>query len=489
MRDADVSTPIIPGFHPDPSICRVGDDYYVATSSFEYVPGVPIHHSRDLSAWTLVGHALDAAAVNAAPGAAGASSGIYAPTLRHHDGQFFLITTSIADMDRGHLITRASDPAGPWTAPVYVDGAVGIDPDLAWDASGTCYLTWADPRVDIIFQATVDPVAGRLLEEPYELTRGSGYADPEAPHLYKRDGWWHMLLAEGGTSIAHRITAFRSRSPRGPFEPHPDGPILSHGGLDEVVQATGHGDLVQRADGSWAMVYLGIRRRGAFPGFHTNGRETFARRIEWRDDWPVVTDEGVPTVPARGWVDDFSGPGLDLRWVAPGVPPASFAAVSGYGLALAQSRTADAREALAPLCTRAVAERWAATVRPGSGDVALSVRIDANHWYGVERVGGAVRARVVIGPADSVLESLDWEPGDELSIRTTPVTAKRTFRTGPDEVALGVVRDGDFVALATVDGRYLSTEAASGFTGRMIALEALNGPATVRRMQLDPQTP
>src|SRR5690554_6120150 len=104
MSDPHANTPVIPGFHPDPSVCRVGEDYYLATSSFEYVPGVPIHHSRDLSTWTLMGHALDAAAVHAGPGAAGASAGIYAPTLRHRDGQFFMITTSIGDMERGHLI-------------------------------------------------------------------------------------------------------------------------------------------------------------------------------------------------------------------------------------------------------------------------------------------------------------------------------------------------------------------------------------------------
>ena len=176
--------PIIPGYHPDPSICRVGDDYYLANSSFEYSPGVPLFHSRDLISWTQVGNILDRPEhLDVRPGLAGASGGIYAPTLRHHDGRFWMITTNIHEVGRGHILVHAEDPAGPWSDPVYVAGLIGIDPDIAWDDDGTCFVTWSDVMRGGISQAVIDPVSGDVLSEPRPLWAGTGGAHAEGPHL------------------------------------------------------------------------------------------------------------------------------------------------------------------------------------------------------------------------------------------------------------------------------------------------------------------
>ncbi|WP_062379010.1 glycoside hydrolase family 43 protein [Demequina pelophila] len=483
-----MTNPVLPGFHPDPSVCRAGDHYYLAASSFEYVPGVPIHRSADLVTWEFVGHALpDAAVVNAPVGDAGASSGIFAPTLRHHDGRFWMVTTSIRDYDRGQLIVHAEDPAGPWSAPVYVEGAAGIDPDLAWGRDGTCLLTWRGNDPAGIHQVAVDPVTGARLGEPTVIWTGTGLADLEAPHLVRRGDWWYLVVAEGGTHKGHSVSVARARDPRGPFESHPANPVFSHRSLAHPVQAAGHADLVERADGSWAAVYLGIRQEGSFPGFHVLGREAFLAGVEWHDDWPVVVDDAFD-VPARdhAWEDRFDGPALDPRWVAPGEAPASFCE-TGEGLALAAGRDADDGEQLRMIAARVLDRGWEAAAHVPEGDACLSVRIDATHWYGIERVGGELRARAVSAPFDQVLARASAREGDVLAVRAVPTPPGiGAHRSGPDTVALGLEREGAFVELASLDGRHLSTELAGGFTGRMLGLEALGGPARVARVTYRP---
>ncbi|MDW6057549.1 glycoside hydrolase family 43 protein [Streptomyces sp. FXJ1.4098] len=234
------------------------------TSSFEYFPGVPIFHSRDLVRWEQIGNVLDRPSqLSLRLGREGASAGIYAPTLRHHDGQFWVVTTNRDEVMKGHLIVRANDPGGEWSDPVHTSGAIGIDPDLAWDEDGACYLTWSGPQG--VAQATVDPATGKVLSEPRVIWRGTGMAHTEGPHLIRRGAYWYLLVAEGGTGPGHGVCVARSTAPSGPWEPHPANPVLSHRSIAHPVQNTGHGDLVELPDGSWAMVHLGVRPRGSFP--------------------------------------------------------------------------------------------------------------------------------------------------------------------------------------------------------------------------------
>ncbi|WP_084127528.1 glycoside hydrolase family 43 protein [Demequina sp. NBRC 110054] len=480
-------TPILPGFHPDPSICRVGDEYLLATSTFEYVPGVPIHRSSDLVTWELVGHALtDPAVINAEQGAAGASQGIFAPTLRHRDGLLWMTTTSIRDVAAGQLITHAERPEGPWSAPVRVPGTLGIDPDLAWDDDGTCLLTWRGFAPPGIHQVPIDPATGERLGEETVVWQGTGLADTEGPHLIRRGDWWYLAVAEGGTHLGHGVSVARSRSPRGPFEAHPANPILSHRSTPHAVQAVGHADLVELADGAWALVHLGIRQAGSHPGFHVLGRETYLAGIDWIDDWPVVVEDRfeVPDVD-RSWSDGFAGTMLDPRWAAPSVVPASFA-MPADGLTLAPGRAPDDGEQGAVLCAVVGDLSWDASARIVQGDACLSVRLDASHWCGVERVGGVARARAVSAPFDQVLGEIPVEQDDALAIRVRASELRLGESSGPDQVSLGVVRAGDFLEIATLDGRYLSTEVAGGFTGRMLGIEALGGEARITEVRYAP---
>ncbi|WP_447648120.1 family 43 glycosylhydrolase [Microbacterium forte] len=476
--------PIIPGYYPDPSICRVGADYYLANSSFEYSPGVPIFHSRDLISWTQIGNVLDRPEhLHVRPGITGASGGIYAPTLRHHEGRFWMITTNIHEVGRGHILVHASDPAGPWSEPVYVTGLIGIDPDIAWDDDGACLVTWSDVVRGGISQAEIDPLTGVVLSEPREIWGGTGGAHVEGPHLIRRGDWWYLLVAEGGTGPGHMVTIARSARPDGPFRPAPNNPILTHRSTSAAVQSTGHSDLVELADGSWALVFLATRTRGTFPRWHTNGRETFLGGVDWVDDWPVIDEDrfDVP-VPATSFVETFEGDSLHPRWIAPGVAASSFAHPTSTGLRLDRGRRPDASTAVRLLSVRARDDVWAARLQ-ATGDVALSVRIDDLHQLLLERTGTEMRARIVIGPVDRVVAGAEVRPEAVLEIRASEFEAERGARRGPDLLRAGFSIDGEFVELASMDGRYLSTEVAGGFTGRVIGIEALAEDVVVRRFE------
>ena len=474
------SVPVIPGFHPDPSICRVGDDYFVAASSFEYFPGVPIFHSRDLVSWRQIGNALERPEqLVVTPGYDGRSRGVYAPTIRFHGGRFWLITTNVDLYDRGQLLVTADDPAGPWSDPVFVPEAVGIDPDLAWDEDGRCHLTWKDKLNGGISGAILDPERGVLVGPSTTLWRGSGLAHTEGPHRFRRGGYWYLVVAEGGTHAGHAVSIARSTEIGGPFEPHPQNPFFSHRSTADPVQAVGHADLVECADGSWAMVYLGIRPRGQFPGFHVNGRETFAARVEWEDDWPVVT-ERIPGVEgASSFTDRFEAPRLDPRWVAPGLDPDTFARPGPDGLILDAVEATAGTEAGGVIAVRARDEAWTASVELGSGDLALMVRIDEVHWFGIEVRSGIAAVKIRVAELGDVLGEGATARATGIFVRAVSHRGNDNF-TGPDTLCAGVIdTDGERV-LGSFDGRYISTEVAGGFTGRMIGMRALSEQARIR---------
>lgn len=274
--------PVIPGFHPDPSVCRVGDDFYLVNSTFQFFPGVPVFHSKDLIHWELIGHCLTRRS-QVELGEAEAGGGIYAPTLRYHDGTFYMIVTNVTH--GGNFIVTAADPAGPWSDPVWVNQD-GIDPTLFWDGE-TCYYVGTSQGSIVLFE--INPTAGEHLSDTKPIWRGTGGRWPEGPHIYKKDGWYYLLIAEGGTELAHCVTIGRSRHIEGPYEGCPDNPLLTHcslAGQDSVIQGLGHSDIVQAADGSWWAVCLGFRWPAG--SHHLLGRETFLVPVTWEQgQWPV----------------------------------------------------------------------------------------------------------------------------------------------------------------------------------------------------------
>ncbi|GAA4428676.1 glycoside hydrolase family 43 protein [Georgenia halophila] len=287
--------PVLPGFHPDPSVCRVGDAFYLVTSSFEYFPGIPVFTSLNLVHWAPIGHVLDRAGQLDLRGAR-TSGGIYAPTIRWHGGMFFVTATNVSA--GGHFIVHGEDPRGPWSDPVWVDQD-GIDPSLFFEGD-TVYFTSnveadvAGPHVtDAEFergiqQCLINPITGKRLSPTRFIWGGTGGKFPEAPHLYRRGGFYYLVIAEGGTEYGHFGSVARSRSPWGPFEPSPYNPLLSHSGSPNPVQAVGHADLVELDGDEWWLVCLGIRPRGNW--YHHNlGRETFLAPVTWTSDgWPTV---------------------------------------------------------------------------------------------------------------------------------------------------------------------------------------------------------
>lgn len=275
--------PVIAGFHPDPSVCRVGDDFYLVNSSFQYFPGVPVYHSKDLVNWTLIGNVLDRESQLPLKGAT-SWLGIYAPTIRYHEGTYYMITTNVGG--GGNFMVTATNPRGPWSEPIWLQQQ-GIDPSL-WFEDGKCYMM-SNPD-NTIMLCEIDPATGRQLTESKPLWRGTGGRYPEGPHIYKRDGWYYLLISEGGTELAHRLTIARSRNIYGPYEANPHNPLLTNcsmAGQGMQIQGTGHGDFVDAPDGSWWVVFLAYRHFGG--SYHHLGRETCLAPVTWTaDGWPVV---------------------------------------------------------------------------------------------------------------------------------------------------------------------------------------------------------
>ncbi len=321
--------PILPGFHPDPSICRVGEDFYLITSTFEFFPGVPIYHSKNLINWELINYCLtEDTQLSLHRGKP--SSGIYAPTLRYHDGTFFMTTTNATR--GGNFIVHTKDIYGKWSEPSWVKQA-GIDPSLFWDDDGTCYFVSngsENPARDGygIFLCEIDPFTGKMLSPSRRLTNGCGGRCAEAPHIYKRGGWYYLMLAEGGTEYGHMVTMQRAKDIYGPYEKCPHNPLVTHRDASEnPFQATGHADIVEDQNGNWWLVCLGIR---PIPKvwLHHLGRETLLTPFTWHEDgWPTVGQnreifaemEGPLPGPAPHSVsldfeDRFENDKLHLRW-------------------------------------------------------------------------------------------------------------------------------------------------------------------------------
>ncbi|KAI8711777.1 GH43-C2 domain-containing protein [Fusarium sp. LHS14.1] len=300
--------PIIPGFAPDPSIVSVSGWYFLVTSSFHLFPGLPLYASEDLLSWKHIGNAINRQAQLSlaksstrlsapSPWTGGkvlpATAGLYAPSIRYHDGTFYIVCTNAVFqkesgvVDKRNFIISTTDIwRSTWSDPVYFD-FVGIDPDLFFEDDTTYMTGSATPgpwtRINCF---EIDITTGRALSEERTIWRGTGGVYPEGPHVYKRNGWYYLLIAEDGTHVTHMITMARSRSIWGPYEPCPHNPVLSARGSDEYIQHTGHGDLFQDHDGQWWAVCLGVRKD--IQGRYALSRETFLTPAEWEGEWPTL---------------------------------------------------------------------------------------------------------------------------------------------------------------------------------------------------------
>lgn len=334
-----IKNPILSGFYPDPSICRVGDDFYMVTSSFSFYPGVPIFHSKDLVNWEQIGHVLERPSQLKVDHLF-MSAGIFAPTIRYNNGTFYMLTTNMS-MGVKSFICTAEDPKGPWSEPFFIEGVGGIDPSLFFDDDGRVYYTSTCPRgfggneERPIWCSEIDLEKMQLVGEPWDLWAGAlkNADSPEGPHIYKKDGWYYLLIAEGGTQHYHAVTIARSKDIHGPFVGYEGNPILTHRHLGSGYPFTnmGHADMVELKDGSWYMVMLGSR---LIDGKHkVLGRETFLAPVIWENGWPVVSpctgkveaeydSPGLPEYRFKnpGKIDDFDGDSLSRQWNYIGTP-------------------------------------------------------------------------------------------------------------------------------------------------------------------------
>lgn len=287
--------PVLSGFYPDPSICRVGEDFYIVNSSFAYFPGVPVFHSRDLAHWEQVGNILDREEQLPLSGSE-ISEGIYAPTIRYNNGKYYMITTNVSY--GGNFIVTADKPEGPWSKPYYLgDDAKGIDPDIFFDTDGRCYYIGTRPNPEgvryngdwEIWVQEIDLSQMKLTGESMAIWKGAvkDVIWPEGPHIYKIDGYYYLLHAEGGTGPEHSISVARSKELFKWFEGCPRNPVFTHRnlGMDYPVVYAGHGDLVDDGKGNWYIIMLASR---PCKRHSSMGRESFLAKVTWENGWPVV---------------------------------------------------------------------------------------------------------------------------------------------------------------------------------------------------------
>ncbi len=343
--DAQVKNPILPGFYPDPSICRVGTDYYLVNSSFSYFPGVPIFHSSDLVHWKQIGHILNRSSqLNLTNQRI--SGGIYAPAISFHDGTFYTITTFVDGI--GNFFVTAKNPAGPWSDPVLLSEINGIDPSFFFDENRKAYVLNNGPAPDnkplyeghrAIWLQEFDLKTKKLIgERKIVINGGTDLAKKpiwiEGPHIYQKDGYYFLMAAEGGTGTDHSEVVFRSKSVWGPYEVFAGNPILTQRDLNadrpNPITCAGHADLVQTQNDDWVAVFLACQPYSG--DFYNTGRQTFFLPVDWSGTWPVILPRGkaiplevqspLKSVSAEktfseysaNWRDDFDSPILALEW-------------------------------------------------------------------------------------------------------------------------------------------------------------------------------
>lgn len=471
--------PVIPGFHPDPSCVRVGDDYYVVNSTFQYFPGVPVYHSKDLLNWEQIGNVLTRKSQLPLKDAT-SWLGIYAPTIRYNNGTFYMITTNVGN--GGNFLVTAKDPRGPWSEPVWLEQQ-GIDPSLLFEGD-TCWMV-SNPNGHITL-CQIDPKTGKQLTKSTPIWDGAGGRYPEGPHLYKKDGYYYLLISEGGTELAHHLTIARSRNIYGPYESNPANPIMTncnHKGESMQIQGTGHGDFVQDQNGNWWVIFLAYRNFGG--SYHHLGRETYLAPVEWKTgEWPTVYNgEAIDTVmhattlplqpmPAAPSEYDFSkiknfGP----EWMHLGQPDEKAYEFTGKALRLHASKaTHDTTEP----------NTWAG-IRQTSANVSYEVELDASKLN--DAAAGISVFQINDGHADLFvtkskngykaqlrmkLKAIDYIVGSEdvkspkVQLRITSDGLMYNFFVKAD--------NGQWAQLGSLNTSLLSTEVAGGFTGVTVGL-------------------
>jgi xylan 1,4-beta-xylosidase len=496
--------PILSGYYPDPSVTRVGTDYYLVNSTFTNFPGLPVFHSRDLVSWRQIGNAITRPGQFDFSGL-GSSRGIFAPDISHHAGTFYIVTTCV-DCG-GNVVMTATNPAGPWSDPKVL-GFEGIDPSIFWDADGKAYIVnngapAETPRYDghrAIWIQQFDPATLSMQGERTLLVNGGVDIAKkpswiEGPHVFKRGNWFYLTAAEGGTGDQHSQVVFRSSSLRGPFVPYDRNPILSQRTLDprraNPVTSAGHAKLVQTQTGEWWATFLATRPYGK--DLYNIGRETFLLPVTWQDDWPHILDDGKripftlpkPALPAQAaatagsavfsgdfsYNDEFDGDRLADQWIGVRVPAAPFHRIAGGKLQLtAGGRLGDLRRAPSFLARRqqhhiaTVATTLRYSPRADNDRAGLvAYQSDTSYlFFGLTRIDGK----------DVVALFTRAQAQQDVLVASAPAPAGAVdlvLRAQAGKMSFDYAVDGQRRTLAEgVDATFLSTKKAAGFVGTII---------------------
>ncbi|MFG6358850.1 MAG: glycoside hydrolase family 43 protein [Acetatifactor sp.] len=503
------TNPIIPGFYPDPSICRANGRYYMVCSSFQYFPGVPLFESEDLVNWRQIGHVLTRESQLPLEGA-DCSGGIYAPTIRFHEGRFYMVTTNVSGP--GNFYVWTDDIYGEWSEPIRVRQG-GIDPSLYFEDGKVYFMSNGDDDKGIsgVTQCEIDIETGEKRSPSVCVWQGAGGRYLESPHLYKIKGQYYLMAAEGGTEYGHMVVYAKGPTPYGPFTNYPGNPVLTNRNLGGyVIQGCGHGDLVEDGNGNFWMVHLAFRQIDRWMTFHITGREVYLAPVTFGEDgWFTagvggVTPTEVETDRMDGRVeqrlkrrDTFADTKVGVDWCFlrrchrenysfPAEMRGSAAPLNRYDFAGQELRLYPTALTLGEkqdsptfvaIRQRQMRGQIRCRVRVPAGEAGISLYMNHEHHYdlAVERVeeGGRktcrVRLRSVVGGVSACFAPREC---------TAPPGAEITLQIGlePTQYSFSAVFTGDGqesqCALGSLQTRYLSTEVAGGFTGVMVALYA-----------------
>lgn len=500
--------PIMAGFYPDPSVCRVGDTYYLVNSSFSFFPGVPIFTSKDLVNWKQLGHVLDRES-QLPLGSQNVSGGIFAPaiTYNHKNKTFYMITTNVG---RGNFFVKTQDPAKGWSEPVYLKEVGGIDPSFFFDKDGKGYIVNNDEPVGghdyegqrSIFIHEFDVKTDKVTGVQKEILRGGTHVEKnpiwiEGPHLFRVGKYYYLMCAEGGTGAWHSEVILRAKNPMGPWEEFSGNPILTQRtGLDpdreDIVTSAGHADIVQTGKGDWWAVFLGCR---PYEGdFYNTGRDTYLLPVTWKDGWPVILEKNtvIPTVndkadivPDDGktlttgnftYTDNFDTPKLDIRWMFLRNPSDFYRMDNGLVITPKPVCISERKSPSAIFCRQQHTDFSAETqvcFTPSSdkdmAGFALLQNEEYNFTFGKTLLGGRMAVVLTRAEKSSVVIGSAFLESD------APVRLKIEGR-GRYYDFYYAEQDKDWQVLARgVDAINLSTSRSSGFIGACIGLYAVSG--------------
>jgi alpha-N-arabinofuranosidase len=506
--DFKYHNPILSGFYPDPSICRAGNDFYLDNSTFAYFPGIPIFHSKDLTNWKQIGSAIDRPGQLCFDGH-DISQGLFAPTIRENKGVFYILCTLINT--GGNFIITAKDPKGPWSDPIWLTEADGIDPSIFFDDNGKVWYIGTHPAPEgeaysgnyeiFIHEIDMEKLAcgkNPLTGSSIGLWRGAlrDAIWPEGPHIYKIGGWYYLLHAEGGTGLDHAVCIARAKEIQGPWEGKRSNPVVTHRHLGKRAKIinVGHADLVDDANGNWYMVLLASRQ---FEGVCPLGRETFIVPIIWENEWTYIAtesgliEEGLPqkdvadkkNSDSLDSCDYFNGDSLPLHWLTLRMPVdkknAAFSLTERKdSLRLFTTAAAMRRKEHPAFAGRRIRHKdWSFSVsleftpKKENEAAGLIILQSEDYQYRLEKYlspNGNCMLRLIkaAGKEDEIIASAEC-PKDAGSLTLAAVNKdmKLSFFYGKDKDSLKCLKDN-------MDARILSTEYAGGFVGSLAGIFA-----------------